>query len=348
MDEKYVGSIYIISSILSIISLLYISKILRRFGNYKTLLFLTILEFLAFLGLAFLENILFIIPIFIGYSVIFPMILFNFDVFLEGYTKKENEGEVRGMFLTIVNTALILAPLIAGYVLSDGDYSKIYLTSALFLIPFFFLILKFKDFKDPEYHDLKIISTLTCIRGRKNLYNIFVTQFILRFFFSWMVIYMPIYLHTHIGFTWPEIGAMTAIMLIPFAVVEYPAGRIADKVLGEKELLIVGFIIAGLVTGLYSFVETTDFVFWTTILLLSRIGASLIEIMTEVYFFKHVDENDGSTISFFRITRPVAYIVGPFIGSLALIFIDFQMIWIILGFVVLSGIFFASKIEDTL
>jgi len=347
VDEKYIGSIYGISSFLSIISLLYISKILRRFGNYKTLLFLTILEFLSFLGLAFLENALFIIPIFIGYSIIFPMILFNFDVFLENYTKNENEGEVRGTFLTVVNTALILAPLLAGYILSDGNYSKIYLTSALLLIPFFFLILKFRNFEDPEYHDLKIISTLTCIASRKNLFNIFMAQFIMRFFFSWMVIYMPIYLHAHLGFTWPEIGIMTAIMLLPFALVEYPAGRLADKVLGEKELLIVGFVIAGLGTGLLSFIEISDFVFWTSLLFLVRVGASLIEIMTEVYFFKHVNESDSNTIGFFRITRPVAYIVGPLVGSVALILIDFQMIWIILGLITLSGIFFTSKIEDT-
>jgi MFS family permease len=347
IDEKYVGSVYVVSSIFSVLSLLYVSDILRKFGNYKTLVFLIWLELFSFLGMAFIKNVYFIIPIFIGYSVIFPLIFYSFDVFIEGVTERKNEGEVRGVFMTVVNTALVIAPLVAGYVISDGNYGRMYFVAALFLIPLLFLVRKFKNFTDPKYHSIKIFSTLKCIRGQRNLNNIFMAQFLMRFFFSWMVIYMPIFLHNHIGFSWPEIGTMTAIMLLPFAVIEYPAGKLADNVLGEKELLIAGFVITSLMTGLFAFIEVKDFIFWTTILLLSRVGASLIEIMTEVYFFKHVDDTDTNTISFFRITRPVAYIIGPLVGTIALLFIQFQMIWIVLGLVTLSGVYYAALLEDT-
>jgi len=347
INESHVGLVYVFGSLLSIIALAQIPKILKRFGNYKTLMTLALMEFSAFLGLAFLESAWAIITIFILNIVIITVILLNFDIFLEHYTDPTEEGSVRGIFLTIANLALITAPLIAGYLLLDGEYSKIYFISALLLIPFLILIHKFKDFEDSQYHPIKILSTLACIKGRKNLYNIFITQFIMRFFFSWMVIYMPIYLNTVVGFSWGAIGTMTAIIVIPYALFEYPAGRIADKYIGEKELLILGFIIGGLSTIYLSLITSNSFFIWTAAMFIGRAGMSLVEIMSESYFFKHVDDSDSSTISFFRITRPVAYVIGPLIGTVFASTLPFKLMWLVLGLILLSGIAFAARIEDT-
>lgn len=348
IEERFVGTIYIIASILGIVALLIVSNLLRKFGNYHLLLYFAIAELLIFLGLAFLNTVVFILPIFIVYLALYPLILYNLDIFIESFIKKENTtGSIRGAFLTITNTALILAPLVAGFILTNGDFGKIYLISSLFLIPFLLIIVRFRNFKDPVYHNLNIKETFLCVKNDKKMYNIFMSHFLMRFFFSWMVIYMPIYLTQHIGFTWAEFGILTFIVLLPFALLEWPAGRIADKFIGEKELLSVGFIIVAFFISFVSFIETTDFLFWVAVLFAVRIGASLIEIMTESYFFKHVGGDDNSTISFFRITRPVAYILGPIVATVALQFLDFQYIWLILGIITLYGLRYSLTLEDT-
>ena len=158
---------------------------------------------------------------------------------------------------------------------------------------------------------------------------------------------MPIYLIGHIGFSWAEFGIMTFIVLIPFALFELPAGKIADRLLGEKELLALGFFIAALFTGFLSFIDTNNFIFWASVLFTIRVGASLIEIMTESYFFKHVNSSDNNTISFFRMMRPAAYIAGPIIATIALVFLSFQHIWLVLGFILLYGLRYAFAIQDT-
>ncbi len=348
IPETLIGSVWIAGSFLGILSLLWISRILRLFGNYRILVFLTCLEFFIFIGLAFTTTPWLVIPLFLAYLVIYPIILFNLDIFLESFTAKENTtGSVRGTALTVVNMALIIAPLLAGLVLTNNDYWKIYLISALLLIPFLFLIFRLKSFTDPQYEQPQIKKTFFAILKNKNVYSIFVAQLIMRFFFSWMVIYMPLYLHEYVGFSWSELGIMFSIILLPFALLELPAGKIADSHWGEKELLSVGFLITGLFILAIPFVTSTNFFVWTAILYTTRIGASLMEIMTESYFFKHVDANDSNTISFFRITRPVAYITGPAVASLALLFIDFKFIFLILGVIVLFGIRYSLAIQDT-
>lgn len=348
IEERFLGTLWIIGSIFSIGALLLIVQALRIFGNYKVLVAAIFLEMLLFVGFATFKSATLIIPLFVIYIFTYPLILYSLDIFLENFTKKENmTGSIRGTFLTTTNTALIIAPLLAGFILTNGDYWKLYMISATLLIPFLFIILKFRTFKDPTYHNLQIIQTFQCVRIDRNLRSIFAGQFLMRIFFSWMVIYMPIYLHGHIGFEWTEIGIMFAIMLLPFALLEYPAGYIADRWFGEKEILSLGFIIIALSTALIPFITTANFILWTALLFIMRVGASLIEIMTESYFFKHVSGDDNNTIGFFRMLRPFSYIVGPIIASITLLFLDLRFIFFVLAFILLYGLRYSLALRDT-
>jgi MFS family permease len=136
-------------------------------------------------------------------------------------------------------------------------------------------------------------------------------------------------------------------MLLPFVLLEVPAGRIADKMWGEKELLSAGFIITALFTIIIPFLSAASFVLWTIILFATRTGASLIEITTESYFFKHVQGDDADVISFFRMTRPLAYIAGPISAMIALQFLQFQYIFLVLGIIMLFGLKYSLALKDT-
>lgn len=349
VSEKYVGLLYIIGSLSSITAIIILPTILRLFGNYFTLILLTIFEIFILLGLAFIQKATIILPLFIAHLVVFQIMLINIDIFFETFQKKETDtGSKKGIALTIINLGLILSVLTAGFILKNNDFWKIYLISALIMIPFFIIILtRFRKFKDPVYSNLKTTNTIKKIRENKNIKNIFIAQFLLKFFYSLMVIYMPIYLHDHVGFSWPEISIMFTIMLLPFVLLEIPAGKIADKWLGEKEILLIGFIITALFTIIISFISIPSFLLWTAILFLTRIGASLIEISTESFFFKHVKGDDASIISFFRMTHPLAYVVGPIIAIITLQFMPYQYIFLVLGIIMLIGIKYALSITDT-
>lgn len=349
VSEKYVGLLYIIGSLSSITAIIIIPTILRLFGNYFTLMLLTIFEIFILTGIAFIQKAIIILPLFIAHLTVFQIMLINMDIFFETSQKREADtGSKRGIVLTIVNLGLILSVLTTGFILTDNDFWKIYLTSALIMLPFLIIILtKFRKFKDPVYSNLKTIGTIKKIRENKNIKNIFMAQFLLKFFYSLMVIYMPIYLHDYIGFSWSKISIIFTIMLLPFVLLEIPAGKIADKWLGEKEILLIGFIITALFTAIISFISIPSFILWTIILFLTRIGASLIEISTESFFFKHVKGEDANIISFFRINGPLAYIAGPVIAIITLQFMPYQYIFLILGIMMLIGIKYALSITDT-
>lgn len=349
ISEKAVGLLFIIGSFASITVFMIIPIILRLFGNYATIIIFTILEILVLFGIAFTGRAEIILPLFVAHWIIFQIMFINMDIFFESLQKKETDtGIKRGITMTIMNSALIMSILTIGFILKDGEFFKIYAVSAGILIPFLIVIfLKFRKFKDPVYKNFNAIRTLKRVWANKSIMNIFTAQLFLKFFFSWMVIYMPIYLHNYIGFDWPKISVIFTIMLLPFIIFEIPAGKIADIRLGEKELLSAGFIITAVFTMIIPFISTASFLIWTIILFLTRIGASLIEITTESYFFKHVKGDDADIISFFRITNPLSYIIGPIAAIITLQFLPFQYIFFVLGIIMLLGLKYSLTLKDT-
>ncbi|PIT97000.1 hypothetical protein COT82_00010 [Candidatus Campbellbacteria bacterium CG10_big_fil_rev_8_21_14_0_10_35_52] len=349
VSEKTVGALYIIGSLASIAVFIIIPIILRSLGNYLTLMIFAIFEMLVIFGMAFIKETAIIIPLFIAYWVASQIIFINIDIFFESYQKKESDtGVKRGVLMTIINSALVLSIFIVGFILKDSEFWKVYLASALALALFLFVIfIKFRKFKDLAYENFNILNTLKRIYKNKNITNIFIAQLFLKFFFSWMVIYMPIYLHDYIGFDWPKISIIFTIMLLPFIIFEIPVGKIADIHFGEKELLSAGFIITAIFTIIISFISIKSFILWAIILFATRVGASLIEITTESYFFKHVKGDDADIISFFRINSPLAYIAGPIAAIISLQFLPFQYIFLVLGIIMFVGLKYSFALKDT-
>jgi len=363
IDEEYLGIIYGLGSAVSLVLLTYTPRVLKKIGHYKMMLGVLSVEALSIATISILDKkaFLFILDeekkIYLPLLVILAFLVFSasvillrlsLDLYLEKFSKDQSTGESRGIFLTVLNVAIALSPYLVGKILSNGDYYKVYTVSALIFIPVMFLSLfKLKKVPENEYHDEKLKEDFKKIWENNDLRSIFVCNFLLEFFYCWMVIYMPIYLNSVMGFVWEDIGLMFSIALLPFIFIQFPLGKIADLYIGEKEILTSGFILSGLSTIYLSFILNPDFVVWTIALFLGRTGIAAIEVMNETYLFKNISAEDSDIMAFFRKTGPIAYIIGPGVASLFLYFLDFRYIFILLGVVMISGIKFSLAITDT-
>ncbi|GMQ95158.1 MAG: hypothetical protein BMS9Abin13_270 [Patescibacteria group bacterium] len=348
VPEQWVGALYIAGSLLTIFWLAVIPAILRRFGNYKTTAFLMLLGMVLTLGLGFSKSLILIAPIFIVYSALLSIIFFTLDVFLESYSTDDKTGRIRGISLTMINVAILISPAIAGLTLTNGDYWKIYSLATFFMFAVLtLLVIRFRKFKDPHYENIPFGDTLKQMYRNKDVYRIFMASLLLRFFFAWMVIYTPIYLHEYIGFAWNQIGIMFTIMLLPYVLFELPAGRLADTKWGEKEFLSAGFVILAITSASLAFITSASFLLWAGALFATRIGASIVEVMTESYFFKHIGAADTNTLGLYRNARPIAYILAP-LGATAFLYVfDFRYLFLALGLVMLMGLRYSLTLKDT-
>ncbi len=345
-----VGFIYALASLVSIGVLSFVPRFLKNVGDVRWSVIVMCAGIVSSVGLAIATSPAAIVVLFIIHIACIRALLVDMDVFLESTSENDESGVVRGTLLTIGNTALILCPLLVGLLLGDTEnYSRVYFFSAAILIPALFLLsFSFKHFKDPVYHPTPLLATLKKLIHRPALARIAYVDFVLRFFYAWMVIYTPLYLHTYMGMPWSSLGVIFTIMLIPFALFPLPLGTLADKVYGEKEILVAGLSILAIGTIALFFIKTPSFIIWAMALLLTRIGAASVEIMNETYFFKQIGPQEADMASLWRAVEPFAYVVAAIIAGTLLLLIPLPFLFLVLGLVVISAIPVALRLEDTL
>jgi len=347
-----IGAMYTIGSSLAVFGFLFISGVLRRVGNVRLTIWLAIIEIVAIVLVGCAFSAATTIVAFVLLLTINPLLYLSLDIFSESLigANESKTGSRRGLVLTLMSFASVLGSLSLAAIVGDNDASlyKIYFVAAgVFVFFIALVVIHFKAFKDPEYNEVKVLSAIRTFWENHDLRLVFLAYFTLQIFFAWTVVYIPLYLATEIGFSWQIIGSVIAVGLMAYVIFEYPVGFIADKYIGEKEMMAVGFLILAVSSSWISFMATAPVLSWMILMFVMRVGASLVEATSESYFFKHTQGSDANIISFFRLTGPLGMICGSLLGTVSLLYLPFELIFVVLGCVMVPGIFFASRLNDT-
>lgn len=337
--ESFVGVsavnwFYIAANIVAIITILIFPKVIKRLSNYVSAGLVLIIFILSLLGLSFASTALGVFLFFIIMQVCSYLLWINLDIFLESNSNDQTTGQTRTVYLTFMNLAWIFAPSISAWLVETRGYESTFFISALVMIPFLIIFLlnrqKLKNTAtDAPHTPLKVALKETF--QSKNLRAIYVAAGQLSIFLSAAVVFLPIHLNQNLGFSWSELSIAFSIMLLPFLIVEIPAGILADKYVGEKELLTLGFLIIIACLGFFFSSTSTNIWLWAAVLFISRVGAALIEAMRESYFFKNVDAHDIEKINIFRTAAPLGYVVASLISLIVLMFLSLEYIFIIIA-----------------
>lgn len=346
--NKYsVSIVYIIASIATIVLMFMMPNILTFLGNRKTTLLFCILTFLSFLTMGLSNNGPLIIFSFILCFISTNFIFASLDIFIEDFSKNSAIGGLRGLYLMTINSAWIIAQIISGSIIAKSSFQGIYILSALFMIfASFIFVITLRNFKDPLYSKVPLLKTINTFIKNRNISRIYFINLILKFFFAWMIIYTPIYLHEYIGFGWDKIGVIFTIMLLPFFFFDFILGEISDKI-GERKILLLGFAISGIFTLIIPFITEPTIWLWAFVLFMTRVGAAGIEVMSESYFFKSVKEEDADILGFFRNTTPLSYIIAPLCAIPILLLVpSFEYLFFVLGGVMFYGLYVTIRLKD--
>ena len=346
---KYVGILYTVSSLATLLLLSKSSSILKYFGNRRLTLWLLLANMLSLVGIITSHN-----PYIVGTSFIVfistnTQILLCIDVFIEHFGDNNTIGKNRSLYLTLINLAWLFSPLIASFLITkEGGYKTIYIvafiTTVIMTIGLSLLVKK--NYRDKTYKKTPFLETYRFLKTNKHMLAITIINFILQFFYAWMVVYTPIYLFENIGFGWGQIGIIFTIMLTPFVLFGLPIGILIDKYhVSKRILLYIGFVIISVSTFIIAGMNTKSIILWAVVLFITRVGATIIETTSEIYFFTHIKEEETYLLSVFRDMVPIAYIIAPLISTLIFIFLPFNYLFAILGLILLSGLYYIPHLK---
>ena len=341
-----VGIFYAISYGIFLIILLNLHKFVRRLGKANVFYFSLLAKIVVISLLIFNDPGAIGILLLTAYIILGHIEWVALDIIIESFSADKLSGRIRGLHLTIVNAGFLVAPFVSVYILDSVGFYGIFIFSLMMnALVFVFSLVGFRLANHKFERKLKIMDVIKKALKRKNIRRIYYISFVLEFFYALMVIYTPIYLRD-LGYSWEDVGKIFTVMLVPFVLVQYPMGYLADKKFGEKEFLIISIILMALATAGAYFVGGASVIVWSSMLFLTRIGAALIEILRDSYFYKRIDGRDVDLIDFFRTTVPVAYIAAAILSSAALFFLPVKFIFILAGAVVISAIYPAIRLVD--
>ena len=349
VGNQLVGIVYVVTFGIHLILLFAVDALVRRIGQIRYLVFCLGMSAVT-IGL--LPNVspgvlgLFLGIIYLAFS---NTVWVALDIILEGYSQDKLSGRIRGVHLMVMNIGFLLAPYLSTHLLSRFGYPTLFITvfiGYLVVLLSVILLLRFENRTRIERPKTRLLRSLRDVIHIPDLRHIFIVSFALEFFYSIMIIYTALHLQ-NIGFNWNEIGLIFTIMLIPFVVLQYPAGLLADKRFGEKEMLALSFLLTIVATlGIALYHEKQLWV-WAALLCLTRVGVSVIEVLRDSYFYKQIDGNDIHIIAFFRMSRPVANMLGAGISVILLVFFPLTSVFYAIALVLFLALFHVFALTDT-
>lgn len=348
ISEKYVGILYTISSVVTLLLLAKSVNLLKYFGNRKFILISLLINMASLVGMITSKNPYIIGASFVSLITTNTLVYLSIDIFIEHFGNPLTVGKTRGLYLMVINLAWMLCPLVTSFLITkEGGYASIYIISFIAtVIMTIGLVFSVRRFEDRSYIKTPFIQTYKYLKENHHMFAITMINFLLQFFFALMVIYTPIYLYKHIGLGWDQIGVIFTIMLAPFVIFGLPIGILIDKYhIKKRSLLIIGIIIMSVSTFFMSYITSTSIALWAFVLFMTRTGACIVEATSEIYFFTHAKEEDAYLLSIFRDMNPVAYITAPIVSTIIFIFLPLKFLFAILGIISLLGLYYIPHLK---
>lgn len=349
INLEAIGLFFILANATTALMIGFFPKIIKRLGNYFTAKAVMITYGASLLGLVASNNVALAVISLLIFGITSNLLWINIDILLEEASSDNKTGRIRTLQLTFANLGWIVSPALSAYLIKLGGYSLPFLAAAVLVIPLFvILVSERKSLKSKiKYRKENLIKIFKKMWKNRNLKGVFIAATLLNIFFSCAVIYVPIYLNQTLNISWKELGLVFSFMLLPFLLFEIPAGFLADKYFGEKEIMLLGLFTIFVSLILFFCLETSNAWIWAAALFLSRTGAALVESMRDTYFFKSVKANEIGYINLFRMTGPLGYLIGSAIASLMLLFLPINYLFLVFAVMLIPGFYYIALIEDT-
>ncbi len=340
-----VGFIYGISAALALVlSTWVIPNIIIKLGNRKTVGLAISLMILASIGIKYLDNPTLFGIAFIMFLATQILISFSFDIFFEHNSNRDSSAKTRGSMVSLQHVGRMLGPIMAAVITVKMGMRAPY-TVLMVLMVFCGILLYFstKKFRDKSYIPGSIIKSFDAIKSRPAVRKSLFSLLMLHIFYALMVTFVPIYLSDVKNIGTESLGLIFTIMLTPFVLLGYPIGKQIDSGVSGRRMARTGIFIMAITTLMFPFIETTSIVIWGAILLLSRVGAVMLETAGDGIFFKNINEEETELLGIMRDMQPLGYFIASFLSIIVLWVGQIDHIFYVVGLILTLGIISTRK-----
>lgn len=347
-NTNNVSLFFLIPNALQLVSIFFLHTSLRRGGKSWTLLIFLLAQFLTLagaMGMGVSKSGAFFL---MAYLFVITMVYAALDILLETFSEDGRSGRIRGVYLTCANLGFLFGPFASTRIVHAFGYHGLF---AAILVIAAIIILIASAFLRSEGRTRGVrISPKgllkIALQQGGDVRHIYFLAMTLEIFYAVMTIYMPLYLLQTQQMDLKQMGIVFSIMLLPFVLFQYPAGRLADRFFGEKEFIMLALAIMAVFSAATLYTGVFGVAWWAFVLFGTRVGAALLEVMRDSYFYKKVDGENVEVISLFHTARPIGIIFASFASFIILLFASIQGVFVFMLCCILAAFYPALRLKD--
>ena len=246
------------------------------------------------------------------------------------FSGSTNRGKNMGIFGAFLGLAMGLGPAVGGIIASYGVFVPYYTASMLNVVVFVIAFFTVKDSKVAKKKPT-LKHSLSVVKRHPKLVVPGLFNFVDRLHIGFILTALPFVLSTVLGLSESLRGLTLAIFAMPFIVLQYPMGKLSDRI-GRFKLLIIGSIGFGLVLISIGFIGFQGFSSLLVMLVILGFFAGMTSAPSMALVGDTTGPEDSAmAMGFFNFVGNLGITIGPItFGFLALVS-DFVVAFIVAG-----------------
>lgn len=252
----------------------------------------------------------------------------------------KNIGKDKSLSYVFSNTAWLVGPILAGYIAAFISNGSVFIYSAILYFISFILLNEF-GIKPKEKHDgnvhKNIISNISSFLKKEGMIPLYIITG--GIYVWWFLIYtlVPLFIQSA-GLDETVIGYFFFLVIIPALLLEYPFGKIVDKKQNYRSFFRVGYIILA-ISALFAGISGNIYLS-LLFLIFGSIGTSMIEPLSDAYFFKIVKkkEQDRFYAPYCSCVHLFSFLGGTLMSTILLKYSQKEVFFIIAVIMILLSI----------
>ncbi len=278
-------------------------------------------------------------------TIIYTLKMTSFGIIVKDKSPKKRLSAGEGLVYTVLNTAWVIGPLIAGFIANRYNISTVFVLSAIFIFLsfIFFKASRIRDANIKKKVDKDLLKNFTDFFKDKKRIIAYIVGGGVNIWWIFMYLFMPLHIvRSGLNDLW--VGYFLFAVAFPLILLEYPFSNLTRKI-GFKKIFKIGFLTVALISFLCFFIENIYVVLG--ILTLASVGMAMIEPTTEAYFFKiSSGKNDTRFYGPYNTTIDANGFIGKISASCVLLFLPFKFLFILFGIFMLIMFFFSHKTKN--
>jgi len=228
---------------------------------------------------------------------------------------KKNRGRNMGIYGSLLALGFGMGPMLGGFLAKVGTFVPYYFASGLIVLVF---ILSLAILREAETTAKRptIIDSLLIVKKYPRIVIPALFNFTDRFTVGFMIFLLPFFLVDELGKSAELRGVSLAIFALPFILLQFPMGKLSDKI-GRYIPLLVGNLCFCIILPMVGYFGSISYAVLLVLLALLGVfsGISAPSSMALIGDFVKKEDN-AMAMGFFNFLGNLGVTLGPLVGSL--------------------------------